>query len=301
MAISRAYLTILLSLLIVVLLASCEKEVKVNLKTGEPNLVVEGTIESGQPPYLFLTKSIGYFATIDYNTLQNSFVHNAKVTVSDGNKTVTLHEYTIDTGGNGNKLSFYTVNLADTNFKGEYDKYYKLHIEVDGKVYESTTKIPNPTQIDSIKTVQPDPPFNSEKNPTARQIRISFKEPDTAGNFVRYFTKRNSEPYYAGLNSVYPDEVINGIYFNTTLSLGAPRSVKYSRDSTGVGYPGDTVTLKWCSIDKATYDFWSTYEYSLGTLGNPFSTPIHVKSNINNNALGIWAGYGAVYKTLILE
>ena len=83
--------------------------------------------------------------------------------------------------------------------------------------------------------------------------------------------------------------------------MGEPRSIKFNRDSTGVAYPGDTVTLKWCSIDKATYDFWSTYEYSLGTLGNPFSTPIHVKSNISNNALGIWAGYGAVFKTLIIE
>ena len=103
----RAYLTILLSLSIVILLASCEKEVKVDLKTGDPSLVVEGTIESGQSPYLFLTKSIGYFATIDFNTLQNSFVHNAKVTVSNGSKIVTLQEYTVDTGGNGNKLSFY--------------------------------------------------------------------------------------------------------------------------------------------------------------------------------------------------
>lgn len=281
------------------LLVSCEKEVKIDLKTGDAQIVVEGYIENDVPPYLFLTKSIGYFASIDLNTLQSSFVHNANVTVSDGIRTVKLKEYPLDTGNN--TLYVYSIDFADSSFKGEINKFYKLRIEVDGKVYEATTKIPTPTPIDSVKTVQPDAPFNTEKYPTARQIRISFKEPDTTGNYVRYFTKKNNESFYPGLNSVYPDDVINGIYFNTTLPLGESRSKKYSRDSSGIGYPGDTVTLKWCSIDKATYDFWSTYEYSLGTLGNPFSTPIHVKSNISNKGLGIWAGYGAVYKTLVLE
>lgn len=287
--------------LLVLSLISCEKEVKINLKTGDPSLVVEGTIENGLPPYVFLTRSIGYFSTIDLNTLQNSFVHNAKITVSDGIQTITLKEYNVDTGSTGNKLYFYTIDTATNFFVGQVERTYKLTIEVDGKVYESYTKIPNPTNIDSVKTVQPDPPFDKEKNLLARQIRIYFKEPDSAGNYVRYFTKRNSEPYYPGLNSVYPDEIINGIYFETTLSLGEPRSIEFKRDSTGVAYPGDTVTLKWCAIDKATYNFWSTYEYSLGTLGNPFSTPIQVKSNISNGALGIWAGYGSIYKTLVIE
>ncbi len=283
------------------LFASCEKEVNINLKTGEPSLVVEGVIENGLPPYVFLTRSIGFFSTIDLNTLQNSFVRNAKVTVSDGVRTVQLREYSLDTGANGNKLFFYSIDTSGSLFRGEIEKMYKLTIEVDGKVYESYTKIPTPTKIDSMNTVQPDPPFDKDKNPLARQIRIYFKEPDTAGNFVRYFTQRNSEPYYAGDNSVYPDEIINGIYFETTLALGEPSGREFSRDSSTVGYPGDTVTLKWCAIDRANYNFWSTYEYSLGTLGNPFATPIQVKSNISNGALGVWTGYGAVYKTIVLE
>lgn len=285
----------------IALLASCEKEVNIKLNTGEPSLVVEGVIENGLPPYVFLTKSIGYFSTIDLNTLQNSFVRNAKVTVSDGLRTVQLKEYSVDTGGSGNKLFFYSIDTNSSLFVGQVEKVYKLTIEVDGKIYESYTKIPNPTNIDSVKTVQPDPPFDKDKNPLARQIRIYFKEPDTAGNFVRYFTRRNSEPYYPGPNSVYPDEIINGIYFETTLALGEPAGREFSRDSSTVGYPGDTVTLKWCAIDRANYTFWSTYEYSLGTLGNPFSTPIQVKSNVSNGALGVWTGYGTVYKTIVLE
>jgi hypothetical protein len=100
---------------------------------------------------------------------------------------------------------------------------------------------------------------------------------------------------------VYTDEIINGTNFNTVFPLGEPRSSARNFDSLGLAYVGDTVTFKWSAIDKKTYDFWSTYEYSLGTLGNPFSTPINVRSNISNGGLGVWAGYGSIYTQLIMK
>ena len=282
-------------------LASCEKEVKINLPAGEQHVVVEGAIETGLPPYVILTNTVSFFSTIDINTLQNSFLHGAAITVFDGSKTIKLKEYSIDTGAKGNKFYFYSIDTAVKPFMvGEVEKYYKLHIEYNGQIYEATTKIPNPTNIDSVRSVLPDPPFNTTKHPDARQIRVYFQEPDTPGNYIRYFTKRNSELYYAPSNSVYNDEIVNGIYFQTTLELGEPAGVP--RDSTsGVAYPGDTVTLKWCAIDKAAFNFWNTYEYSLGSIGNPFSTPIQVTSNLSNSALGIWVGYGSVYKTVVIH
>lgn len=102
----------LFAILFSLVLASCEKEVNIKLDDGNARLVVEGAIETQGLPYVFLTKSIGYFAKIDLNTLQNSFVHNAVVKVSDGIKTITLREYSIDTGSNGNKFYFYSVDTA---------------------------------------------------------------------------------------------------------------------------------------------------------------------------------------------
>jgi hypothetical protein len=280
---------------------SCEKDVNIKLDSGDSNIVVEGTIENGVPPYVFLTKSIGYFATIDLNTLQNSFIHDAIVKVSDGNKTIQLKEYSIDTGNTGNKFFFYSIPFPTTDtFVGEINKFYKLTIEYNGKVYEATTKIPNPTPLDSVLSVIPDPPFKHDEFPNARQIRIAFKDPDTITNYVRYYTQRNSEPMYPGLSSVYSDEIINGTKFATTFPLGERRSGELA-DTSGTAAVGDTVKVKWAAIDKATYDFWSSYEYSLGTLGNPFSTPIKVKGNISNNGLGIWGGYGALYYTIIMK
>ena len=99
-------------LFIAILLVSCEKDVDIKLEDGQERLVVEGSIETGQPPFILLTKSIGYFAKIDLNTLQNSFVHGAEVTLSDGTKTVKLKEYSFDTSSFGNKFSFYSIDTS---------------------------------------------------------------------------------------------------------------------------------------------------------------------------------------------
>lgn len=283
--------------------SSCEKEVKINLSSGDPSIVVEGAIETGVPPYVVLTTSIGYFAKIDLNTLQNSFVHGAVVKVSDGVKTVTLKEYALDTGKFGNKFSFYSIDTADLSnlMTGKVETTYKLTIEYKGKTYEAYTKIPTPTLLDSAITAPP--PIVREKDPDAKQVKIFFKDPDTLGNYVRYFTRRNNEMFYPGLNSVFSDEIINGTHFQGTISAGEDRNSASDRgfDSLSFFHPGDRVILKWCAIDKAVYDFYSTFEYSIGTLGSPFSTPINVKSNVNNGALGIWAGYGSTYDTLVIK
>lgn len=285
---------------------ACEKEVNIDLDTGEQRLVVEGGIETNLPPVVLLTKSIGYFETIDFETLQNTSVHGAEVYVSDGVKTVRLKEYSVDTGNNGYK--FYYYSLVDFNnpvlppldslIVGEEEKTYTLKIIVDGETYEATTKIPTPTPLDSFTTITPDRP-GADAN--SRTLQVFFRDPDTSGNYLRYYTSRNNEPIYPALNSVFSDEIIDGTEFNTELPLGEPRSTTKSFDSLGVCYPGDSVTLKWTAIDGAVYEFWNTYEFALGTLGSPFATPIQVKSNISNNALGVWAGYGAVYYTIIAE
>lgn len=280
---------------------SCEKEVDIDLDTEPPRLVVEGGIETGYPPFILLTKTVGFFGVFTAGNLINSYVHDAKVWVSDGTQTIELKEFTFDTGG---KTVFYYYGL-DTSQPGQImvgveEKTYTLKIEYDGQTYEAVTKIPTPTLLDSVLSVYPQPPFDKNKYPDARQLRIAFHDPDTPGNYIQYYTKRNDEMFYPGFNSVYSDELINGTQFSVNLSLGVPRSAEFT-DTLGTAKVDDKVTLRWCAIDKATYDFWSTYEYSLGTLGNPFATPINVKSNISNNAIGIWAGYGSKYYTITLE
>src|SRR5688572_23112344 len=53
---------LILPALAISLLASCEKEITVDLPITDPKVVVEGTIETGEPPFVLLTRTQSYFA-----------------------------------------------------------------------------------------------------------------------------------------------------------------------------------------------------------------------------------------------
>lgn len=68
---------------------ACETEIEVDLPDYEPKLVIEGTIENGQPAIVTLTRSIPYFADMDMQYIRNNlFIDNASVIVtsSDGER-----------------------------------------------------------------------------------------------------------------------------------------------------------------------------------------------------------------------
>jgi hypothetical protein len=124
-------------------------------------------------------------------------------------------------------------------------------------------------------------------------------DPPGFGDYIRYFTKRNSEPFYPGLVSVFDDQVIDGSTYEIQVERGVDRNAD-NKEGYSFFDKGDTVTLKVCNIDKATFDFWRTMEYTYSTIGNPFSSPTKVVSNINGGGLGYFGGYASQYRTIII-
>jgi hypothetical protein len=61
---------------------------------------------------------------------------------------------------------------------------------------------------------------------------------------------------------------------------------------------GDTIQIKFCSIGNREFEFYNTFEAALGTNGNPFASPIIIKSNIEGG-LGVWCGQSYFSDTLI--
>ena len=267
------------------------------LKDPEPKLVVEATIENDGWPIVFLSNSLNYFSTLDPNAIQQSFVHNAIITISNGTKTHQLKEYQLSV--QSGVLFYYTIdssNLA-TAFKGELNKQYALKVMVGNKEYNANTTIPNITKrIDSLWG-KPVPGFD---DPNKRALMIKATDPPGYGDYIRYFTKRNSEPFYPALNSVFDDQIIDGTTYSVEIERGVDRNVKRNDDYSYFDKL-DTVTVKLSNIDKATFDFWRTMEYTYATVGNPFSSPTKVLSNISGGALGYFGGYASQFKTIIIR
>lgn len=283
-------------------LSACEKEVNFDLGPSAEKVVVEGTIESGLPPYVLLSKSIGFFSRVDFSTLGDAFLHDAVITVSEGNRSFTLKEYSYDNNG----VSFYvysvdTGDFAARNFTGEAGKNYDLKIEVNGKTYTSSTFIPRVKPLDSLWSELPPPDKQSPDFPGMRQLFGSYTDPDTLGNRIRYYTRKNSEAYLPPYYSVYDDVIINGTRIQVQIDAGFNKMDTINRETFGYFYAGDTVTVKWSAIDKGVFDFWRTLEFSYGSTGNPFTTPVAVTSNISGGALGVWAGYGVSTSTIVIR
>jgi len=278
-------------------LLGCERDIDFDLKEEAPKLVVEATIENGTAPMVILTNSLSYFSTISPELLTQSFVHGADVFVSNGTRTHKLKEYTVPLIGNYS-LSYYSIdssNLA-TAFTGELNKTYSLRIVAAGNEYTATTTIPNLTKrIDSIWYKAGPPQLDTSKV----IVMVKATDPPGFGDYIRYFTKRNNGPFLPGLNSAFDDLFIDGTTYELQVGAGVDRNTKIEEDDLFFN-KGDTVTFKLSNIDKATYDFWRTIEFAYQAVGNPFSTPVKVLSNIQGNALGYFGGYASQYRTLVI-
>lgn len=290
---------LIFGMLIVVGLEGCEKNVDLALHRATQQLVVEGTIENDKSPVVVLTRSQDFFSSIDTTILNNLFVHGATITVTGTGRTVALVEQEVDTL-NGNRYYFYAEDSADTKrFLGRRGEQYALHIEADGQILDASTTIPaGGFRVDSVwwlSGVKDNKPDTSEAFLMARIV-----DPPAFGNYARYFTKRNEEPFFPGLTSVADDQVTNGTFFDFQIDRGTDKNEKIDFKNYGYFKWGDTVTLKFCNIDKATFDFWQTWEYAWSNQGNPFSTPTTVLGNVPG-ALGYWGGYEAAYYTIVIQ
>ncbi len=283
--------------LLMLSLASCEKEVSINLASSPPQVVVQGGIETNGPPYVILTSTVGFFSKVDLATLENSFLHDAKIEISDGNRTITLKEYSFDTG---TAFKYYVYSIDSSNLMlGENGKTYELKITYGGKTYTSATKIPTPQGFDTMWFETP--LFAGDNTPdSALQLFVNYSDPDTLGDFVRCFTQRGNDAFFPSTN--FSDEIVNGKTINNIgLAAGFQNDgSNRNRDSLIYFFPGERVTLKWCAIDKGVYDFWNTLDFAKNAVGNPFSSPINPTSNIKNGAVGVWGGYGVYSKTVIV-
>lgn len=301
---------------VILVISACEKEIKLNIKSPDSSVVVEGHIENDIPPYVLLTKSTAFFGNININDLASYFINGATITVITDDDSVQLVEYNaaiiqllpdsvavalaaqfglnISSASEFPPITIYTVGLDDLDFVGKIGKTYDLRIDVNGKRITSTTTIPQPVFFDSL-WLQPHP--NPLYADSFFQVYGMLQDPPAPGNYYRYFTKADDEAFLISDQSVFDDAFFNGKRFQIFIPKGRPiGSTPSDFDFNTNGYWNilDTVcTIKLCMMDKPHYEFWRTLEANRQSNGNPFGSFVYVKSNVNG-ALGVWGGYGSI-------
>lgn len=316
----KGYLYSLTLFLSIFLFVGCEKEINVDLPTTEPKLVVEGKIEMGANPIIVLTKTTNYFDPTDLASVAESFVGDATITISDGTTTNNMTKIcsssltppqqealaeqlgiAVEILQNYNICGFTDVMI------GEVGKSYTININWQGKNYASTTTIPDTVALDSTW-------FEVEGNlDSLGFLWAIISEPAQEGNAYRWYAKRINKytfgdnvgeqkdgDFLAPSGSVFNDDFINGQTFEFGYNRSSLSNKEDDNNAEKWYYKvGDTVVVKFCTIDKSVYKFLNESDIQSQSTGSPFASPINVTSNISNGALGVWAGYGITYDTII--
>ncbi len=270
-------------------ICSCNDSLDFTVEDYQQKLVIDGNIEQGQFPRVVLTRSAAYFDKIDSTSIRDLVVTTAKVTVSDG-----VNEEILTLKLNNDFFPPYIYQ--GTELRGEVGKNYHLKVDTGGKTYEATTSIPAQPIIDSLWFgLAPD-------KDSLGFIYGRFQDNPDEQNFYRTFTRLmgQDKKYIPVYLSASGDLFFNGKEFTFSILRGSESISEINED---VYYKiGDTVRVKFCSIDQAHFDFWRTLERELYAVGNPFSSSGNeVISNVSNGAIGVWGGYGASYYQIILK
>lgn len=294
-------------------MASCEKDIDINIPDTEPQIVIEGTIENGGPPIVLVSETRGFFEPTSPEDIVNSYISGATVYVNDQQLSeICVNDIPVEILPQFAELIGIPLEDLDDlplcgyvgfDITGAFDTSYDLRVEVNSRVVTASTHIPN--------LVIPDSSYFRlwANSPRYGYPFTRFTDPDTLNNAYRVFTRRigpntNDNPvdgiYYAPIGSTFLDEFFNG----TSIEVGFQRGQPYnSSRPTDIGEEagffeiGDRFVFKFCAISEPSYQFYRTFEQQLGTNGSPFAAPNNVITNIEGG-LGIWAGYACVYDTI---
>ncbi len=281
-------INILLIATIAFFVSSCTKDLEVDIPDYVQMVIVEGSIEPGQKPFVQLTYNAPYFGNNDYSDFSQFIVKNALVTVNDGITTDTLKELFPGQG------LFY----SGQNMTGVVGRTYFLTINVNGKTYTSNTTIYPSVTLDSTY-------FKLQNNDSLGYMWATLNEPQVLGNCYRWYAKRigKDNQFYAPYNSAFDDKFINGKLFDFGYDRGTdPNSTAADDSNAERGYfkKGDVVVVKFCTTGQNEYLFLRSYYTNLLSNGNPFASPSNIQSNVQGeNVLGLWCGYNPVYDTVI--
>ncbi len=275
--------------LLMLIISSCEKNITVDLPPSKSQVVVEGYVETGLPPYVYLSYSTDYFAPTDSASVVDYTIKGATVIINDGFTSDTLLEISPTYG-------YFYVSTKLTGITGR--TYTLTVITKNGEVVTGKTTLTAPIKLDSLY-FKPQP-----NNDTLGFTWAKLTDPDTLGNCYRWFAKRlhKDSLYIPPFGSAFEDKFINGTTLEFAYNRGELPNTQTEPDDLEAGFYkiGDTVVVKFCTMDYNSYQFWRDAETQSANNGNPFGSISPINPGVEGG-LGIFCAYAASYDTVICQ
>ena len=250
---------------------------------GEERLVVEGWIDAGGFPIVMVTTSVP--TSTEYQSIddqKNHLVRHAKVTFSDGATSVILT-------GMDNKRYFPPFIYTTSDLRGVAGKTYTLKVEYKGMTATASTTIPASVPLDSLWCV----PSADDKG--KYNIKARFSDPEASEDYYRLFVK------VAGKDSSYVASYMGCMSDSDLLrpaEINVMRGLSVDNESSWAWNPasfekGDEVMVKFCTMDRVSYEFWNSYERVVSLSILPMFQATYNPAYNLTGGIGYWCGYGA--------
>jgi hypothetical protein len=267
----RVNSNIILFLLIAALPFACTKVVNINLNDSSPRLIIESSISDQNSSCIVkLSLSVNYNETNVFPPVRGASV----VLSDDSGKSFVLDE---------TQPGIYTLQTI----KGVPGKTYSLSINVSGKSYEATSKMPQAVPIDSIyqaKILRGAYMGGGE----FKYVVVKYRDPVGSGNYYRFVEKINKNIQ----NSIYLDDDM--------LRDGSMIAQNIMRADSSLR-TGDSVRIYLQTIDKNVFDYFLQLRDVTNSFGASSATPANPISNFSGGALGYFSAYTVRSRSIVIK
>lgn len=251
---------------LILLFSGCEKVIDVDLNDANPVVVIEAKLTN--LPVLVevnISKTGSYFGSGPATKISNASV------ILENNF-----------GGR-----FLLKEVEEGLYKSN-DVYpqtgnnYKLTVDVEGEIYEATSKLNPPVFIDSLTSVYSEGFIFLD---AGYIVNIYFGDPPNVKNYYRLKIYKNGKLK----NDIDDLIVFDDNMFDGHKLVIRTRNTKFK--------PGDKAKVELISLDKNAYEYLKTFQEVIST--NPGSAaPVNPSSNFSNGALGYFSAYSSDEKII---
>ena len=246
-----------LYIILILLFASCEKVIEIDLNEADSRIVVDGKINfsnnglSGEA-YVQLHWTGSFYENNTFETIDN-----AQVKVSDKQGIV----YTLTHSSNG---QYFNPNIQ----KGQLGDTYKLEIQIDGKPISSQSSLARSVLIDSLSyTLDSFGP----KQGDGYNINCHFTDP--AGEVNYYYLKIKINGIYSSGYFLSRDDAMDG------------KPITYTFFRNPIKKPSN-VEVELYTLDETSFEYFKVL--AMQQQGGMSTAPGNPPSNIEGEAIGVF-------------
>jgi len=248
----KTLLSIIISIISILFISSCQKTITPALAGASPQLVIIGVVSDTTGPYhINISNTVNFYAD---NTYPN--VSGASVTITD--QTTGISDVLTETSA-----GTYTTHIL----KGKPGDTYQLQVLLNGKTYRSVSTMPYPVPLDSVT-------FDySIKNKI--QPMVHFQDPAGFTNYYKLSVQVNGANLkrFEGID----DRLSNAKYIHTTVNI-----------DTGAIKRNDIVNVSLTGVDKNVSHFLQEAE-NVAFNNDNLSAPATPTSNITGGCIGYFS------------